>query len=284
MKVDLFSGIYERYGLEKCIADAKRIGYDSIQIRCFGNEGLEVYNDARVDTIKDYIDNTDIEVSCLYSRTGNYSEKDTMECEEEIKKLEWICKTAQKLGADYIMHISGIKYGAGENTIDKCVNWYKRAADTAARYNKKLVMEIHNGAYIQSVRGAKDLIERINRENVGYIYDATNMYICGEEYGSDALLQILSKVWIFHIKNMAEVHNNSDTDPTIRELYGKKFKYTYIDEGDVDFALLIKVLKENNFNGPLTLENHRKCDDGVKIAEREFRTIKKILSQVVNTQ
>lgn len=278
MKIDLFSGIYEKYGLEKCIQDARRIGYDSVQLRCHGNDGLEIYNDVRLNEAKDYLEEAGIGVSCIYSATGRYSQKNEKECQEELKKLEWVCNAAKKLNTDYIMHMSGIKYGADEEEINKGTGWYQKAADLAVKYNKRLVMEIHNGAYIQSVKGAKDLLNRISRENVGYIYDASNMYICGEEYDSNALLQILPQVWIFHIKNMAEVQD--DSDPTTRELYGKKFKHTYTDEGDVDFTSLLKTLKDNNYKGPLTLENHRKCDDGVEIAEREYRIIKKILKKI----
>ena len=161
MYIDLFSGIYEKYNLGKCIRDAKRIGYDSVQIRCFGDEGLEVYNDSKVDEAKQVLNETGIKVSCLYSITGGYGGKEEKEYEEELKKLEWVCKAAEKLNAEYIMHMADIKYGAKEDMINKVVELYKKAANIAGKYNKKLVMEIHNGGYIQSVDGAKDLLRRI---------------------------------------------------------------------------------------------------------------------------
>ena len=115
MYIDLFSGIYEKYSLERCIRDAKRIGYDSVQI----GFGLEVYNDLKVDKAKQVLDETDIRVSCLYSATGNYGRKEEKEYEEELRKLKWVCEAAEKLGVEYISHSDGIRHGAGEDIVNK---------------------------------------------------------------------------------------------------------------------------------------------------------------------
>lgn len=280
MYIDLFSGIYEKYDMEKCIRDAKRIGYESVQIRCFGNEGLEIGNDTQLAEIKKLLDETGIKVSCLYSITGQYGRKENdEECEKQLVDLEWICKAAEKLDAEYIMHMDGLKTDSDETALQKVASWYGKAADLAAKYSKKLVMEIHNGGYIQSVEGVFDLKKRIGRDNVGFIHDATNMYICGEDSSPEALEKLYPHIWIMHVKNMAEVKDANDPDPTIRELYGKKWKYTYTDEGDVDFGSLLGILKRKGFSGPVTLENHRKCDDGVQIAEKEYEIVSEIIEK-----
>ena len=60
----------------------------------------------------------------------------------------------------------------------------REAADRAAAFGVDLVQFTHHGTPFNSVAGSLDMLRRVNRSNVGLVFEAANLYIEGQDYGT----------------------------------------------------------------------------------------------------
>jgi sugar phosphate isomerase/epimerase len=137
-------------------------------------------------------------------------------------------------------------------------------------------MEIHNGSLIETVEAADNFIKKINRENVGFIHDAGNMYITDTEYGEKSVETLGNKIFHVHVKD--ELRVNDDTLPGAfhdRTIYGNEtFQQKMLGEGAVDHVPLFKALRKIGYNGFLSSECHAVVPE-IEKAKHEIKEIRK---------
>ena len=77
----------------------------------------------------------------------------------------------------------------------------REAADKAAAFGVDLVQFTHHGTPFNTVAGSLDMLRRVNRGNVGLVFEPANLYIEGQDYLESAVRALAP-----HIKH-AEVQN-----------------------------------------------------------------------------
>ncbi|MFC7230653.1 sugar phosphate isomerase/epimerase family protein [Saliphagus sp. GCM10025308] len=111
------------------------------------------------------------------------------------------------LDCDLVRHNPGgpAPWKATDEDVETAATWYQRAADRAAAYDVTLLIEIHARWLSETVSGTKRLLSAIDRDNVGVIHDAGNMFLVGEEYGVDSVDRLGDDLRHVHVKDEQRV-------------------------------------------------------------------------------
>ena len=97
---------------------------------------------------------------------------------------------------------------------------------------------------------AHDMIQAVNRENLGLTLDVGHANLLGAKAIEEFVTTLNDKIFIIHI------HDND----------GKRDQHKVIGEGTIDFHWLISILVQGSINVPLSIESHN-LNDLVKSKE-----------------
>lgn len=286
MKTTIFTKVFGERRLDDIIDIAADCNYDAVEL--MGREphfGVET-SDERARDLKTQLDENDLEVSCLATYTGKYIGKSEEDCEKTLRKLTRFLELAE------IMECPRIRHGPGGPPSRKATDeeyqvgakWMRRAADVAAEYNTTLLIEIHSNRIVESATDAERMLSLINRDNVGIIHDAGNMYISDVEYGRKSVAQLGDALQHVHVKD--ELRRADSIYPGCFELETKRgdelFEPRLLGTGEVDHGPLFEALAERGYDGYVTAECHRPADDemdAVAIARHERAEIERLWEQ-----
>lgn len=281
MDISVFTLVFKNRSIEDTIKIAKEIGYDGIEL--WGAEP-HISSDTpinKVKQIKELTDKYELTLPSIGSYIGDFSTLSDDECKQEVEKLEKFFNIMNILKCDLIRVNPGgpNAFLAQEYHYEKGLYWMNICANLAAQYNVRIAMEIHNGSLIETVEAASDFLKRLNKENVGIILDAGNMYISGTDYGTRAVEILSEKVFHVHVKD--ELRVKDDTLPDTfhdKTIYGDEiFQQKLLGEGAVDHLPLFKALIKSNYNGFLSSECHVNMPD-IEKAKHELAKIRELLN------
>jgi len=260
MKTSIFSLIFKEEPLEKVIPLVKEIGYD----------GLELWGKAphfpvdttvkRAKEIGALLDAHQLVVPAIGAYVGDFSTASDPECEKALEEVERYFQLMDYVGCDLLRVACGGPHAflAQSYHYEKALYWIKKCGVLAKEYNKKIVMEIHNGSLIETVEAAKKFMDQLDCEQVGLIHDAGNMYITDTDYGQYSV-DILGQ-HIFHVHVKDEKRIQDDSLPGAfhnRTVYGDEiFQQSMLGEGAVDHIPLFKALIKQGYQGFLSCECH----------------------------
>jgi len=154
--------------------------------------------------------------------------------EHGIKAVRW----AAEFGIPVVNTAVGGHQSADENESAFLAN-IGALADEAERAGIKVGLEIH-GDIMASGAITLPLLEKIGRDSVGINYDTANVVY----YSGDTPVEDIPKV----ADRLVHVH--------LKESLGGKGVWNFgaIGTGDVDFAEVLRLLRESGFDGPYSVE------------------------------
>lgn len=284
MRTALFTKILDDRSLQEACEIAAEVGYDGVEPM-----GREPHldagtSDAEARQLRAHLTDLGLEVPCLATYTGFYVGKDREKCEEELAKLERFCELAEILDVNLVRHGPGgpPSYAATDADYEEGAHWMRRAADLAAEYDKRLGVEIHGDTIVESASDAVRLLEAIDRDNVGVIHDAGNMYICSEAYGPASVETLGDRLQHVHVKDERRVGDTSGAGRFEWETADgtEYYEPALLGEGDVDFEPLLSGLADVGYEGFLTDECHVPQDDkrdGRFVAEYEHEVLERTI-------
>jgi len=222
------------WSFKDIIASAKDFGYEGIEFR--GIEGemylpkVKEFSEDRINDTKAYLKKTGLEIPCITSGALLYKD-----CMKEV--LDYI-ELASNLGAKCIRVLGDEKPVASvEAKEDAVIASLEKLVPVAEEKGVTLCVET-NGIYANSKRLEK-LVSRFDGK-VGVIWDIHHPYRFFGESPSDTYAKLKDYIKHIHIKD--SVMNNGVV------------KYKMLGEGDIPVREVIAILKENNFNGFISLE------------------------------
>lgn len=168
-----------------------------------------------------------------------------------LEKVEKHFQAANAIGSKNI-RINPARYSLDESyasLLDKTRKHYAEVATLAAKYNVRACIETHMGIIAPSMFKTMAILEGLNPENVGIMWDPANQIVEGLErfdMAMDIAGNYLAEV---HAKNMC--YEKVETDGQIKW----QAKAAPLDEGQVDWKALINILKEKNYDGWIFLED-----------------------------
>lgn len=280
----LFSKVFVDRSLEEATELTAEIGYDGFEPMCRdphldANRSID-----EVSSFRERLDDLDLDVPCLATYTGHYVGKSEAECEEQLAELETFLEFAQVLECEVVRHGPGGPpvRDATDDDVETAASWLRRAADRADEYGVTLGVEIHAHTIAETVDSTIRLLDEIDRENVGAIHDAGNMYIVGDDFGPDSVRALGDDLVHVHVKDERRVDDADrpgafeiETDDGL-----ETFQPRRLGEGAVDHGPLFDALADAGYDGFVTDECHvprDEPDDDVSIAEHELAALRRQL-------
>ncbi len=224
----------------------KKIGYDGIEVRIAadGQIDSETITDAEVRKIKEKADKIGIEFSCL---TSYYQDFTSDKRAEVISNLKRVAEIAHILACPTIRLYGGTdRAPEGIWFVDhwtRTVNGIREVAQFASKLDVGIAIETHVGSLTMSVRDTVRIIEDVNMNNVGILFDYAWVELAGVEKGSDAVKAAAKYIRHCHIK-----------DWKLESKTPLKKQSCLMGEGTVAWEPVLTELKKTGYNGYISDE------------------------------
>ncbi|MDF2988687.1 MAG: sugar phosphate isomerase/epimerase [Eubacterium sp.] len=224
---------------EDMLSTAKDIGFDGIEIRGIGNElyapKAKQFTVDNIDLTKKKLDKIGIEIPCLTSASYLF---DKTNIDKNIREAQDYIELAARLGTPYVRVLGDAQPQAGEVDIDFVIENLKKLSGAAKEKGVKLLLET-NGVFAAS-KVMKAAMEKVNSESVGVLWDVHHPYRFFDESVEETFENLKDYICFIHIKDSLVV------DGVI--------KYKMMGHGDVPIKNIIRLMKENDYKGYLSLE------------------------------
>jgi L-ribulose-5-phosphate 3-epimerase len=282
MKVSCFTVMQRKRELEEVIPDLARLGYSGIELMGAPPHLPPDTALKRAEDIKMLADEHKIPIIGIAGYSGNFVGQSADHCAAQLADLEKYCKLANLFGCDLVRYGPGgsVPYRAEEAHYREAAEGMKKACDLAAKYNVRLVMEIHNGGLIESAEDVMRLILLTGRGNLGAIHDAGNMYISSTDHSEKSVSILGDRLFHVHIKDELRIFDeklpNTFYCPTRRG--NELLQATLLDQGGTDHRPLLRGLKAMGYRGYLSLECMIAADDP-SVPEKEITALKKMMNE-----
>lgn len=280
MKVALFTKVLaapERDCHDVCEAAAD-LGYDAVEFMGRDHVGPDT-TEAEARDLRATLDDCGLDVAALGTYTGGYVGVSDGQRRRELADLEALLDVAGVLGTDLLRHAPGgpSPHEADDADFEVAAEWLRRAADRDCR----LAVEIHPNSLAETIDSTLRLLDAVDRENVGAIHDAGNMFIAGEPFGPASVERLGDRLFHVHVKDEARVERADLPGAFEMETVAGTgvFQHRRLGEGDVDHAPLFEALAATGYDGYLTDECHAPADDDAAVAAREREVLADLVAR-----
>lgn len=239
MKISFSTLGCPEWSWEDMLSTAKDIGFDGIEIRGIGNElyapKVKQFSDENIELTKKKLDKIGLEIPCLTSACYLYDKENI---EKHMKEGMDYIQLAAKLGTPYVRVLGDAQPQPGNVDIDFVIFNLKKLAERAQEYGVKLLIET-NGVFADS-KVLKGLLEAVNSESVGVLWDVHHPVRFFKESIEDTYETLKNYICFIHVKDSVMA------DGVV--------KYKMMGYGDIPVKGVVRLLKENDFKGYISLE------------------------------
>lgn len=225
---------YHTYGLDEALEGIARAGFRYVELSAVRGWTEHIpleATDSQMAEITAKMDQLGLRASAL----SGHSDLTTAEGVVAGKKAVDLC---QKLGLTILNTAIGGHYSEDEDKA-AFMGHIHDLADYAAERGVTLALEIH-GDIMASGQLSIPLIQDINRDNVKINYDTANCVFYGGVEAVDDLRSVVPYLAHVHLK---------DTGGGERD-----WNFPAISEGRLDFGAILKLLDEEAYTGPFSVE------------------------------
>ena len=215
---------------------AAKIGYGALEVR---NSQLDTGASAsRVVEVRQALDENGLAACCLVADSateGRFS-----------PRFDEYLDLALRIGASRIRPSIG--------SIEQ-IPLVREAADRAAAFGVDLVQFTHHGTPFNSVAGSLDMLRRVNRSNVGLVFEAANLYIEGQDYGTAAVRALAPHIKHAEVQNMLLVGKDEGIPISAQGGYVQYQNLRVDDPRGVDIPGVVASLKAIGYDGWLVMHS-----------------------------
>lgn len=240
---------------------AKSISLDGVEL-------LDIYwndKEKEIKQVKEALQKHDLSVSA-YDVTNNFVKESSEERAKEVAKIKDGIEVAKQLGTNIIRVFCGDLHGdlTYEDGQDWIVEGLKACAETAEKEQVYLAIENH-GLLAGKSEQVEEIINKVNSPFVKSTFDTGNFLLVHEE-PKEAFDRLRDKIVHVHFKDFRE-KGADESIKGFRSTEGVELIGTVPGDGKVDLSYIVQGLKENNYDGWLSIE-YEGFDDA-KIANKE---------------
>lgn len=284
MLPSIFTKTFADRDLESAVRTAAEIGYEGVEIMAREPHLPADTSLERAEEIETVLDALDLSVPCLATYTGGYSSLSERDCEAELETFEKYLELSTVLGVDLLRHGAGgpSVRNATDEDFERAAAWLERAADLAAEYDRTIGLEIHSHTLTETVDSTLRLLEMIDRDNVGIIHDAGNMFIVDDAYGPASVERLGDAIVHVHVKDLSRIY-----DPALEDVFeletqrgDELFRRELLGQGNVDHGPLFDALIENGYDGHVTTEAVLERRHPETLARHELEMLQALIHQV----
>jgi len=224
---------------EDMLSTAKDIGFDGIEIRGIGNElyapKVKHFAADNIELTKKKLDKIGIEIPCLTSACHLF---DKVNIEKQLQEGNEYIELAAKLGTPYVRVMGDLQPQPGDIDVDFVIENLKILSENAKLKGVKLLIET-NGVFAESAV-LKAALEAVDSDSVGVLWDVHHPYRFFNESIEQTYENLKDYICFFHVKDSVLV------DGVV--------KYKMMGNGNIPIKNVIKLLKENDYKGYISLE------------------------------
>lgn len=224
---------------EDMLSTAKDIGFDGIEIRGIGNElyapRAKQFAVENIDLTKKKLAKIGLEIPCLTSASYLF---DKANIDKHIQEAQDYIELASQIGTPYVRVLGDAQPQPGDVDIDFVVDNLKKLSVRAQEKGVKLLVET-NGVFAAS-KVLKTAIEKVASDYVGVLWDVHHPIRFFNESVEETFENLKNHISFIHIKDSIVV------DGVI--------KYRMMGHGDIPIKSIVRILKENDYKGYLSLE------------------------------
>jgi sugar phosphate isomerase/epimerase len=138
--------------------------------------------------------------------------------------------------------------------VKKTKDAVKMLESLSCEYGVKYVLEMHSGSVAADPWAVRYLMEGVNPECIGVIYDPANTLLEGFIRPRGACELLGKHLAYVHAKNLIFVPRNSYTETMRPGRMQWQFQRAFLDQGMIDYVEIFFALKCSGFSGWISLE------------------------------
>lgn len=258
MKLAAFSGSLMDYSIHEAMGICAELGFNGIEIACREPHLSPETSLPRVREMKRIADGHGLAIPALAGYMGHFSTSGDDDCAVAYDQFMELLERAVMLDIEMLRIFQGgpNAFLAEDYHYAKAAHWIRKCAEEARTAGKRIVLEIHNQSLVETTDSALRLLDLIGEDHVGVIHDAGNMYITDTDYGEESVRQLGSRLFHVHIKDEQRI-GQVGAPGTFKNLtrHGEEFfLQCRLGEGEVDHSGLLRGLRQQQYQGWLTLE------------------------------
>jgi len=253
--------------LDESIAVATRYGFDGLEIFGLPEHLPPDVPTEEVVRYAEMLRDVGLRVWCLATYVGPYGDADAEKVLDFLDQVRRYCEFADLLGCEYVRQVTA--YGSPETLAEevwqRTAEGLRQAADVAAEYGKRLVVETHDRQIVETVDSTLRLLEMVGRANVGITFDPGNHVRHAQDYGPEAVRRYGERLWNVHVKDCSLGGE--------QRLFG---------EGDMDYGLVWQGLADIGYDGAIGIECHVQPSEELPLdalVQHEIEAVRASLAQ-----
>ena len=229
------------WGWDLILATAKDMGFDGIEVRGIANEiyapKIPAFHPDRIDGSMKKLSDMGLEISCLTSACYLYDK--TSEHNVIAEGKEYI-DLASFLGVRYVRVLGDRDPQPGGDIDDDFVAMQLGKLCSYAKDKNVVLLIETNGVYADSAR-LNRLLLKVPYDNLAVLWDIHHPYRYFGESPEYTYSVLKDRIRYLHVKDSVILPDG-------------KLKYKMMGYGDVPVADVLKILKNNGYDGYVTLE------------------------------
>ena len=132
------------------------------------------------------------------------------------------------------------------------VAWARRAAAEAGERGIRLAHQTHIGTLFETVESSLETLGRIGSPHFGVTYEASNLLVCGSEWGRDAVTRLAPHIVNVYLQNWWP-HDGGALTLQLNRGPIKADQIALDDTRGVDYAEVFDALREIGWDGYVTV-------------------------------
>ena len=252
MLLTLCTKVTQGLSLDQSIALAARYGFGGVEIFGLPEHLPPEIPTEEVVRYADVLSDMGLAVSCLATYVGPYHEAEGEALERLLGQLRRYCQFADLFGCGLIRQLSA--HAAPDQLTEKqwrtTADGLRAAADVAAEYEKRIVLETHDRQVVETPAATLRLLEMIDRPNVGITFDPGNHLGHLDEWIEAVAGPLASRVWNVHVKDVSADRQ--------QQLFG---------QGLIDYPAVWGALAQIDYDGAIGIECHVKPTDQLPVED-----------------
>ena len=135
------------------------------------------------------------------------------------------------------------------------IPYAQQACDLAAERGIQLVHQFHPACLFEELDKSIEVLKQIDRPNFGLIYEPASLLMCGQNYGTEVIHEILPWLKNTYIQNLVITNDGPDHLETwcLGDRPFRLLPYWDASGQGIDFAEVFAGLKAVNYQGFMTV-------------------------------
>ncbi|MBH68276.1 MAG: sugar phosphate isomerase [Rhodospirillaceae bacterium] len=230
------------------IKATNELGWNAIEARNIGGSNIHDISDEDFRIVCEFLDEAEIKVNCFGSAIANWSKQISDPFEITIAEVERTIPRMQTLDTE-LVRIMSFARCVGEEQYKK--ERFRRLREICARFGDAGIIPVHENCMNYGGMSWLHSLELIdNVPGLKLVFDTGNPIVSRDFAKPDGSSQDSIEFFKQVREHVAYIHIKDAT------LEGQRERFLYPGEGHAEIPKILKMLKDSNYQGGISIEPH----------------------------